>query len=241
MSLSNPRQVNPASKFIEWSGSIGQFYYYDKSSEADDKNVFIKEPIYVVPIDQLATIKGFHKQSKSGVYSNEVKNTLKDKLIVRSFKGGSIITGLYSEIKGNLEGGKYAKSMYAVMITGDKNNSQLELVNISFYGSSLGSFIDAKINIDSGCILSLEPSTEELINGATTYFAPKIIKYKMRRDILDRCIEIDEQLQAYLKEYLNKPIDEETDTPDKISITENEYKVEDTEGGSFDEDDDLPF
>jgi len=231
MSLSNPRQVNPASKFIEWSGSKGKFYYYDKTSTSDDKNVYIDTPIFIVPLDELSTIKGFHKLSTSGIYSNEIKNISKDKLIVKSFKGGPIVTGLYNDIKGSLEGGKYSKSLYAVQITGNKENSELSLVNISFFGSSLGSFIDAKINVDSGCIISLSPSTEELKNGATIYFAPKIVKHEIRQDILSRCVKMDKDLQDYLNGYLNKPAEEHDIVTD---IKANEMPETESE-------DDLPF
>jgi len=237
MSLSNPRQVNPASKFIEWSGSRGKFCFYDKTREANDKNVYFDKPIFIVPLDELSTIKGFHKQSTSGIYSNEVKNISKDILIVKAFKGGSIVTGTYNEIKGSLEGGKYAKSVYAVMITGDKDDTTLELVNISFVGSSLNAFIDAKINIDRGCIVSLSPSTDELKNGTTTYFAPQIKKHAIRKDIIfEKCIDMDKQLQCYLNGYLNKPSEEQESITDATigNVMNNEL------GGEFAEDD-LPF
>ena len=232
MSLSNPRQVNPASKFIEWSGSKGKFYYYDKTSEADDKNVYFEKPIYIVPLDELSAIKGFHKQSTSGIYSNEVKSISKDAFIVKAFKGGIIATGVYSEIKGALEGGKFAKSVYAVMITGGKDDTTLKLVNISFVGSSLNAFIDAKINIDSGCVVSLSPSTDELKNGTTTYFAPQIKKHATRKDIIEKCIDMDKQLQGYL----NKPSEEQESITDATidNVMNNEL------GGEFAEDD-LPF
>jgi hypothetical protein len=227
MSLSNPRQVNPASKFIEWSGSKGKFYYYDKAAQ---ENVFFEDKIYIVPLDELSTIKGFHKQSESSIYSNEVKNITKEKLIVKSFKGGAIASGLYSEIKGSLEGGKFGKSIYAAMISTD--GKDLELVNFQLHGSSLGSFIDAKINVDNGNVIVLAPSTEELKNGNTIYFAPKIIKKEVRPDIMDRCKDMDKELQTYLDGYINTPQEE------KEQITEAQ-----TENipPTNDDDNDLPF
>ena len=227
MSLSNPRQVNPAQKFIEWKGSEGHFYYYDK---VEKKNVIIEKPIYIVPLDELSTIKGFHKQSESSIYSNEVKNITKEVLIVKSFKGGLIASGLYADIKGKLEGGKFGKSVYAAMISSD--GKEINLVNFQFYGSSLGSFIDAKINVDSGNVIILSPSTDKLKNGTTEYFAPKITKKEIRQDILDRCKAMDKDLQNYLSGYLNKPI-EETESATEAHKENISNDVQD--------DDDLPF
>ena len=185
MSLSNPRQVNPAKKFIEWSGSKGKFYYYDKEKE---ENVYFEETIYIVPLDELSTIRGYHNYSKSGIYSNEVKNISKEKLVVKAFKGGLIASGLYSEIKGQLEGGKFSKSVYCAMVSGTKENTFLELVNFQIYGSAMGSWIDAKINVDSGDLILLSPSIEELKQGTTVYFAPAIKKYKRRDDIIEKSV-----------------------------------------------------
>jgi hypothetical protein len=203
MSLSKPREKNPASKFIEWSGSKGQFKYYDKEK---NENVFYKKEIFIVPLDEFSTIKGYNDASDSGIYSNEVRYLGKDILTVRAFKGGEIAKGLYSEIKGNLQGGKFARSLYAVLITpqGAKKLPSLELVNLSFVGSSLGSYIDAKIDVDSGQIVKLSPSTKELKKGATIYFEPIIEKQKVRKDILESCIDLDLQLQKYMKVYLHQ-------------------------------------
>ena len=229
MSLSDPRLKNPAKKFISWSGSKGKFYYYDSENEV---NVFFETDIYVIPLDELSTIKGFHDRSQSGIYSNEVKNTTKEPLIVKSFKGGTIATGLYQDIKGKLEGGDYAKSVYCAMIipvVGDK--TELELVNLSLHGSSIGPWIDAKISVDSGNVIILKPSTEQLKKGATIYFAPKIVKSKVRQDILERCIQMDVELQEYLKGYLSKPIEKTEQITDSQQPEKNNYIQED----------DLPF
>ena len=228
MSLSNPRQVNPAKKFIEWSGSKGKFYYYDKDK---NENVFIEETIYIVPLDELSTIKGYHDRSNSGIYSNEVKNISKDKLVVKAFKGGLIASGLYNEIKGQLEGGKFAKSVYCVLVSGSIEETTLELVNLQIHGAAFGTWIDAKVNVDSGDVISLSPSTEELKKGTTVYFAPVIKKYKKRDDILEKCINYDKELQEYLSKYLEKPANENESATD---VKANELP-------EITPEDDLPF
>lgn len=240
MSLSNPRQVNPAKKIIEWSGSKGKFYYFDKERGEKGENVYFEDTIYIVPLDELSTIKGYHDQSNSGIYSNEVKNISKDKLIVKAFKGGLIASGLYSEIKGQLEGGKFAKSVYAAMISGNKENTSLELVKFIIHGSAFGTWIDAKINIDSGDVVSLSPSIEELKKGTTVYFAPIIKKYKKREDILAKCIDMDKQLQEFLNGYFENPeIEEENINVEKS--TNSDVNIESNNIYEVSSDDDLPF
>ncbi len=230
MSLSNPRLKNPASKFISWSGSKGKFYYFDKELGEKGENVYFEKPIYIVPLENLATIKGYHDKSQSGIYSNEVKNLTKESFVVKAFKGGLIANGLYKEIKGSLEGGEFAQSVYAAMIT-DLKTFSLELVNFQLHGSSIGSWIDAKINVDSGNVVELRPSTKELKKGTTVYFSPEIIKRKINNDILSNCVQMDKDLQTYLKRYFNQPIEQ----TESISESQSEnIPINDVEN-------DLPF
>ena len=123
MSLSRETIKNPATKFIEWKSSKKAFQFYDKEAE---ETVEIKLPIEFVILDELSTIKGWHEETESGIYSNEVHSLQNEDLNVRSFKGGDLISGKYSEIKELIKakGGKYTKSVYAMM--GD------ELVNFQF-------------------------------------------------------------------------------------------------------------
>jgi hypothetical protein len=234
MSLSEPRLKNPASKFICWSGSKGKFYYYDKELGEKGENVYFEKEIYVIPLDELSTIKGFHDRSQSGIYSNEVKNTTKEPFIVKAFKGGLIADGLYQDIKGKLEGGDYAKSVYCALINikADKT-TELELVNLSLHGSSIGPWIDAKIQVDSGNVIILKPSTNSLKKGQTVYFAPEIIKSKVRQDILEKCKMMDRDLQIYLKGYLNRPIEQTEQITESQELDKPLYEPY--------EKDDLPF
>ena len=49
MSYSNPRQENPAKKFIHWSGSKGEFYYYDKEKQEE---IQLQMHIYFIVLDE---------------------------------------------------------------------------------------------------------------------------------------------------------------------------------------------
>ena len=129
MSLSNPiTSQNPATRFIQFKGDSGKWSYFDKSKGENGENVEIKLPIYFIILDELSTIKGWSDQYQSGIYSNEIHN-LGEQLTVKTFKGGAMIKGWYQDIKNDVKalGGKYTKSIYAMLIYEDDST---ELVNL---------------------------------------------------------------------------------------------------------------
>ena len=190
---------NPAKKFFSWKGGIGVWEYYDKDKQ---EKVQISDTMYIVPLDELSTIKGWHDGSQSGIYSNEVKNLNEEELSVKSFKGGELTKGLYSSIKGNLQGGKFCKSVYAAIL--DSKGNVIEMVNFSFSGSSLGSWIEAEIKIKEGKILTISKNPEQQKKGATTYYVPKIVKSDKRDAIMAECEGLDRELQEYLGGHKNE-------------------------------------
>jgi hypothetical protein len=205
MSLSNPQtNQNPATKFIDWKGSEGYFKYYNKETKED---IRLESPLYIIVLDQLSTITGYSDEMQSGIWSNEVRLTAKEEFFVKT-KQGVQAKGLYQTIKPQIVqmGGKYAKSVYAVLISGDKENTKLDLVNFKFYGSSLSPFIEAKIG-DTGEVILLEQNPEIKKKGATKYYEPKITKLQKREDILEKAINLDKELQEYLQAYFSKEID----------------------------------
>jgi hypothetical protein len=195
MSLSNPKTSNPANKFIEWSGSRGQFEYYDKEEAA---RVKLETPIYIVVLDQLTMFTGFDEPNNCGIYSNEVGNSLKEKIVIRSHKGGVMAEGLYADIKDKVKGANYTKSVYACLISPKSGN--LELVNFKFTGSSIGAWIDCNVK-DDGCVIVLDSNPEIFKKGKVEFYQPTVTKSKRRDDILDKAKGEDISLQAYLKSY----------------------------------------
>ena len=118
---------SPANKFIEWKSNDKQFSYYDRDQKT---NVLIPLPFKFVFLKEMVTIKGWHDASESGIFSNEVRYTSKEELEVKSFKGGAIAKGIYSDIKQQVveAGGKYHKSVYVMLADGT-------LANLAFKGS----------------------------------------------------------------------------------------------------------
>lgn len=119
---------SPVKKYLSWSSNDKCFTYWDKEAKENKK---LPLPIKFIHYDEMATIKGWHDASGSGIYSNEVKSTKNEPLSVRAFKGGEIASGLYQDIKGkvNSAGGDYHVSLYAELGG--------EVVNFSFKGAAL--------------------------------------------------------------------------------------------------------
>src|SRR5688572_29501693 len=100
MSRSNPTDGarNPSTRWFEFaSGADGGFVrYYDKASE---KQIALGDAVnggkfLFILLDEMATVKGWHDPSESAIFANEVRDTRQDTLVVRSFKGGELASGL---------------------------------------------------------------------------------------------------------------------------------------------------
>jgi len=124
---------SPVKKYLSWSSNEKCFTYWDKESKENKK---LPLPVKFIHYDEMATIKGWHDASGSGIYSNEVKSTKNEPLSVRAFKGGEIANGLYQDIKSkvNSAGGDYHVSLYAEL--------NGEIVNFSFKGAALMTWSD---------------------------------------------------------------------------------------------------
>lgn len=157
---------NPATKFLQWKSNDKQFAYYDKNKS---ENVLIKLPFKFQFLEHFHTVKGWNDASESGIYSNEVKFISKEELKVKSFKGGDIAKGLYSEIRGNIRdaGGKYFRSVYVI-------NEEGEIINLQFKGavvSAYSDFMNEHENKVEGNWIVINKA-EDKKKGATKYSVP---------------------------------------------------------------------
>jgi hypothetical protein len=113
MSRSNPTDGvrNPSTRWFEWAGGddAGFVRWYNKDTKPTCRS---RLPFTFLFLDELATIKGWHEPSKSGIYANEIRDTRQDVLVVKSFKGGEIASGLYAGHQGSVKaaGGGYCSS-----------------------------------------------------------------------------------------------------------------------------------
>jgi hypothetical protein len=235
---SNNKMTNPSKKFIEWNGTDGKFFYYDKEKK---EKVDMPSKFQVIGLDELSTIKGYDADAESGIYSNEVRSTLKEEMTVKNFKGDLIAKGLYQDIKGNLSGGKYTKSIYAVRVSKDGTT---ELVNLSIKGSALSPWIGAKIKVKEGLVITCGTNPEEKKKGRAVYYEPTFeVKPLPEGEIRDTVVQLDRDvLQPYLNQYLSaKPESAQEKSNEAASVEPSPAYVVTPITDDITESQELPF
>lgn len=260
MSRSNPTEAvrNPSTRWFEFaSGEEGGFVrYYDKSTE---KNVELGDPqtggkFQFLLLDEMATVKGWHDQSESGIFANEVRDTRQDTLVVRSFKGGELASGLYASIKDriNAVGGHFVSSCYIAYKDGDA----LRIGNIRFKGAALGTWMEFKKqcptkkdaagkSIKAYYVDAVKiDGFEQLKKGGTTFRVPKFLLATLSDETNKQAMDLDKELQAFLSDYLKRPrVEASTATSKTEDAPPQEPKHEEVKKpGRFDDmEDDIPF
>lgn len=223
----NTGSSNPCKYFIEWKN--GSFSYYDKVQE---KTIDLGHKITFMVLDSLSTIKGWDDKSTSSIYSNEVRNTVKDVLNVKSFKGGDLVSGLYKEIKDRVIalGGRYVASIYIAT----KIDGKVVMGNLQLKGAALQVWSDFnKENRDD--ILNKAVSVhskEERKKGATKWEVPMFKIIDITEKSNEEANALDVVLQDYLTDYLSG--NKTTSTETKTEVTEKNSLVSE-------EITDLPF
>jgi hypothetical protein len=199
MSRLDDEVKNPAKAFLQWDGTNGGFNYWDKSKGEKGEKVHVSLPFGFMALDTLATVKGYSDSSKSGFWSNEVRNTQKDKLTVRT-KAGIAAAGLYSEVMANkaCTGAKYCQSVYVVATI----DGQACIANIQMMGTALSAWIDfGKANkIFKGAILI--DSMKEGKKGVTKYQTPVFKAVEATPEAEAKAKAFGQELKAYLEVYL---------------------------------------
>jgi hypothetical protein len=197
MSISDKKLRNPAKKFIEFQSEKKQFTYYDKEKK---KDVPIKLPFLFAVLDVTSSITGFNKDSKSGIYSNEIHSSVHEILHVRTFKGNNHVVGLWKEKKeeiGSL-GGDFTNNIYALHVDKDPEGKRVyELVHIRLKRSALGEWVHFKY-IDDQHVVGIMNEFKEEKNGAVTYNVPVFKRFNIDADILKEAERVDiEILKPY--------------------------------------------
>lgn len=211
---------NPAAAFLEWKSEKKCFSYWDKEKE---QNIEVKLPFKFLTLKEMHTVKGWHDASESAIYSNEVKYISNEPLNVRSFKGGEIAKGLYSEIKEWVKnaGGRYVKSIYIMTPDGEILNLQLKGSAVKAWGDFTGK---SKARLYDEWVIVEQ--AEELQKGSIKYSIP-VFTYasSLSQDEGAKADQVYATLEMYMKAYLSAPEEEK--------IVEAEITPE--------EEDDLPF
>jgi hypothetical protein len=216
MSRSNPTDgmKNPSTRWFEWAGGDdgGIVKWYDRETKETHK---LPLPFTFLLLDELATVKGWHEPSQSGIYSNEVRDTRQEVLVVKSFNGGEMASGLYADIKEKVvfKGGGYHSSIYIAY----KDGEELRIGNLSLGGAALSAWMDFKKRaatkkdasgkslkayfIDAVTITGYNEAKKGKIVYRTPTFALKEVSPATNQ----QAIALDAELQAFLSDYLKRP------------------------------------
>ena len=185
---------NPTKRYLDWKSNNKSFEYYDK--EAGEK-VSVELPLKFVFLQHYHTVKGWHDASQSGIYSDEVFYIGSEEMNVKSFKGGSIASGLYKDIKVDLmnAGAKYHRSVYVMLEDGT-------IANVSMKGAVVkewSDFIDVNKSLVDTKWVEVS-STKDQKKGSIKYSTPE---FKLGGDLNPNDIKNADRSAEMLKEYLD--------------------------------------
>jgi hypothetical protein len=239
VSRSNPHEngaTNPAVRWFEWNGETGAVRYYDKDAK---KNVDVGADFSFVLLDQLGGVRGWHEATSSGIYSNEVKDTRQDVLIVRAFKGGTLAEGLYKDIKDRVSavGGQFVSNCY---IGFKHDGGKLAIGALRFKGAALGAWMEFTKAHRADLFtkgIRITGYTEGK-KGRITYRMPVLKLVELTEASNAAAVALDVTLQEFLSVYLKKT------KRDQVDAVATHVRDEDM-GGDADEppplsDDDIP-
>lgn len=256
MSRSNPTDAakNPSTRWFQFaSGTDGGFVrYYDKETE---KNIALGDSekggkFVFLLLDELATVGGWHDPSESAIFSNEVRDTRQDTMVVRSFKGGELASGLYASIKDRIvaSGGHFVSSCYI----GFKDGDTLKMGNIRFKGAALSAWMEFKKQCPSKKDANGKPVKAYYVDavkiegfdqqkkGGTTFRVPVFSLVPVSEDTNKDAAMLDAELQAYLADYLKRPRAEAAAVAAKAEAP-HEPMPEGKKHAFADMEDDIPF
>lgn len=228
MSLSNPHeqgQPNPSTRWFEWNGEKGAINYYDKDLK---QTVVVALPFTFILLDELGGVRGWHDPSQSGIYSNEVKDTRQDALIVKAFKGGTLVEGFYRDIKDRVNslGGSFSTNCYLAF---KDENGELHIGALPLKGAALAAWMEFRKQHRADFYskaVKIDGFTEGK-KGSIVYRIPKFAMTEISPETIGLAVELDRTLQDFLKGYLSRNKKDQTEVSSKaqhdIPISELEH------------------
>lgn len=251
MSRSNPTDGirNPSTRWFEWAGGAdgGHVRWYDKDGK---QTVKVEGTFAFLLLDELSTVKGWHEPSESAIYANEVRDTRQEALVVRAFKGGELVSGVYTSIRDRIValGGHYVASLYIAYKEGD----ELRIGNLALKGAAVGAWMDFKRNAPSKKSATGKDVRAYLVDavkiigydqqkkGGTVYRVPQFALAPTTEATNQQAVDLDSQLQLFLVDYLKRPKAEAAKAPPPSQESEPQGQ---TSGAKHVDDfeDDIPF
>ncbi len=211
MGILSNEQPNPTKRYIQFSGSTGEFSVYNK--ETKEKDV-VPMPITFASLKDKITVSGGIMEGKTfkSVYSNIIDSPKE----VLSVKIGQqeIARGTWAEVKDKVKssGGKYTVMAYALM-DGD-------IVCFKLSGAALGCWFDKgvgdKITFDG---------TEDNVTGAIKYKTPLLTTTGLKDSEVEE-IKSSEAVKAF-QNFDNSVVDiDEEAQADQVNLNEFNENLE---------------
>jgi hypothetical protein len=205
MSRSNPNEgktPNPSTRWFEWDGANGVVRYYDKETK---KNVEVGSDFTFILLDELGCVRGWHDASGSSIYSNEVRDTRQEALVVKAFKGGTLAEGFYRDIrdKVNTLGGQYNANCYIAY----KNDATgLEIGSLRFKGAALGAWMEFRKEHKTDVFkksIRIKGYTEGK-KGKVVFRVPGLFLKDISPETDKQALALDQELQQFLAVYFKQ-------------------------------------
>lgn len=258
MSRSNPHDnaPNPATRWFEWNGADGRIRYYNKDEQKEIEIPVVPphKAFKFLVLDELACISGFHKPSKSRIFSNDVRDTRQSVFVVKSKKEGILVEGAYREIKDRVVrlGGGFTTHLYIAFKADD---GMLAIGSLHLRGAALGQWMDFR-KANRSTLYKKAVSIagfKEDTSGRITFRMPVFSISDTSPDTDKQAVALDQQLQAWIEAYLKRNTRDQVDVAATAAATathvgDDDAGYERTDDPAFDgpepppiTDDDIPF
>lgn len=247
MSRSKPQnnEPNPSTRWHEWSGSTGEVFFYDKEKK---EKVIVGEKFSYILLDQLACVKGWHDPSESGIFSNEVRDTRAEAMVVKTFSGQTIAEGFYKQNRDKIaaSGGKFTTNLYIAYKDGDA----LKIGSLQLSGAALNAWVDfsracRKDLYEKAIVIN---GSDEGKKGSIKFKTPKFSTAEISKEKNEQALILDQQLQTYLDGYFKRThVDKVSGTdhlPGEQDYSQEGPRAEDLSEpplGEIPDLDDIPF
>jgi hypothetical protein len=223
MSRSNPteRLANPAVRWWEWNGQHGHLSYWDKDAQ---KRQVEPLPFTCLLLDELQTVTGWDDASDSRIFCNEIRDSTRDPLVVKSFTGGILYEGLYIKKEVEAVGGHFTTSLYVAF----KQDDAYRLGNVKLSRTSLSAWVDFKKETQKAKASDLYSKAvvitgySEGQKGSVKYRKPVFALTNISSAAESAALALDKELQTYLTSYLKRATVDQADahtTEDPEPIT----------------------
>jgi hypothetical protein len=190
-------------------------------------------------------VRGWQDASGSGIYSNEVKDTRQDAFVVKAFKGGTLIEGIYKDIKDRVNslGGQFVANCYIAFKNGD---GKLTLGSIRFKGAALGAWMEFckqhRADLYKKAI-RINGFTEGK-KGRIVFRMPVLSLKDISPEMDKAAIALDATLQEFLTAYFKRTRREQVEThhePDRAAEDYPDTTPDYDAAPPVLTDDDIPF